>query len=82
MTAGFRDTGSARPDETESHYLKMLMDGIFGRDNFKNDIVWKRQNSHNNANRYSWVTDNILFYTKSSNYIWNKFIQGIQMPVE
>lgn len=49
-----------------SHYVKIVMDTIFGRDNFKNDIVWKRKGgSANPSNQFGIVTDNILFYSKS-----------------
>ncbi len=58
-------------DPTASHYLKMLMDSIFGGKNFRNDIVWQRYGSHNDAlRRYSRVHDNILFYSVSKNYLW------------
>ncbi len=49
-----------------SHYVKIVMDTIFGRENFKNDIVWKRKGgSANPSNQFGIVTDNILFYSKS-----------------
>ena len=51
-------------DPTASHYLKMLMDAVFGAWNFQNEIVWKRFNFHADAHRYGRVTDRILFYTK------------------
>jgi adenine-specific DNA-methyltransferase len=48
------------------HYVKIVMDTIFGRDNFKNDIVWKRKGgSANPSNQFGIVTDSILFYSKS-----------------
>ena len=60
-------------DDTASHYLKELMDSIFGRDNFKNEIVWRRtSNTHNDGKRYGRITDRILFYTKGKKYTWNK----------
>ena len=52
-------------DPTASHYLKLLMDGIFGSANFRNDIVWKRTSAHNDPGRYGANIDNLLFYTKS-----------------
>jgi len=56
-------------DNNEMAYLKVLMDEIFGRSNFVNDIVWKRRGgSANPNNRLNNVTDYILWYTKSSNY--------------
>jgi DNA modification methylase len=53
-------------------YLRVLMDRIFGGKNFKNEIVWQRTNAHPNAGKsFGRLHDVILFYTKSSNYIWN-----------
>ena len=58
-------------DPTASHYLKLLMDSVFGAENFRNEIVWKRTGAHNSANRYGPVHDIILYYSKSSVYLWN-----------
>ena len=58
-------------DPTAGHYLKMLMDAIFGRENFRNDITWKRTSAHNDPNRYGRITDTILYYSKSSSITWN-----------
>ena len=57
-------------DPTVSHYVKVLMDGIFGFSNFRNEIVWKRMTSHNDAKRWGKIHDTILFYTVSDNFIW------------
>jgi len=59
-------------DPTASHYLKIVLDTIFDVSNFKNEIIWKRFNFHADANRFGKVTDRILFYTKSDNFIFNK----------
>ena len=48
-------------DPTVSHYVKVLMDGIFGFSSFRNEIVWKRMTSHNDAKRWGKVHDTILF---------------------
>lgn len=56
-------------DNNEMAYLKVLMDEVFGRTNFINDIVWKRRGgSANPNNRLNNVTDFILWYSKSSEY--------------
>lgn len=56
-------------DPTASHYLKMILDGIFGVENYRNEIVWKRTSAHNDAKRkYADVTDIIFFYSKTSQY--------------
>ncbi len=59
-------------DPTASHYLKILLDMIFGVDKFKNEITWKRTSSHSDSNRYPKITDTILFYSKTDSYTWNK----------
>ena len=58
-------------DPTASHYLKAVMDAIFGWKNFKNEITWQRSNSHNTAKRYGNVSDIILYYTRSRECVWN-----------
>ncbi len=62
-------------DPTASHYLKLLMDGIFGKDAFVNEIVWKRTSAHNSAKGWGPVHDTILFYGGSANYQWNRAFQ-------
>jgi len=53
-------------DPTASHYLKVVMDTIFGVQNFRNEIVWKRQSAHSDAKtKFPDVADIILFYVKS-----------------
>jgi DNA modification methylase len=68
-----RDDGSVylHCDPTASHYLKALMDHIFGAENFRSEIVWKRTHAHSSSRRYGPVHDTILFYTKGPRYIWN-----------
>ena len=58
-------------DPTASHYLKIVLDAIFGTENFRNHITWKRTSSHNNAKKWGPISDNILFYTKSDDFTWN-----------
>jgi site-specific DNA-methyltransferase (adenine-specific) len=58
-------------DPTASHYLKLLMDAIFGASNFRNEVVWQRTNAHNTAKQYGRVHDVLLFYTKGDAYTWN-----------
>lgn len=63
-------------DPTASHYLKAVMDAIFGQRNFRNQITWQRSNSHNTANRYANVSEVILYYTKSNKFTWNQQYQA------
>ena len=58
-------------DPTASHYLKGVMDAIFGVDNFRNEIIWQRTNAHNDGKQYGRVHDTILFYSKSNKRVWN-----------
>lgn len=56
-------------DPTASHYLKLLMDSIFGVKNYRNEITWKRRTGSSSAvhqsNKFGVVTDTIFFYVKS-----------------
>ena len=72
-----KDTGSIylHCDPTASHYLKMLMDAVFGPENFRNEVVWERFGSHSDARRFGRVTDSILFYTKSNDYTFHPIRQ-------
>ncbi len=58
-------------DDTASHYLKALLDGIFGSDCYRNHIIWKRATSHNDASNYGRILDHILFYGKSKTGYWD-----------
>ncbi|MDE2463668.1 MAG: site-specific DNA-methyltransferase [Alphaproteobacteria bacterium] len=78
MKSLLRPTGSIylHCDPTASHYIKVMMDGIFGHENFRNEIIWKRTSAHNSAKRWGPVHDVILFYTASDKYTWNKVYQA------
>ena len=58
-------------DPTASHYLKLLMDASFGKEFYKNEIIWRRTSSHSDARRYGRVHDVILYYTRGEEYEWN-----------
>ena len=64
MRRVLKDTGSIylHCDPTASHYLKLLMDSIFGAGNFMAEITWKRTSSHNDSRTFGNVADIILFY--------------------
>jgi len=59
-------------DPTASHYLKILLDAIFGTENYRNHITWKRTGAHSGAKKWGPISDNILFFTKSNDYVWNR----------
>lgn len=54
-------------DPTASHYLKMLMDAVFGVEAFRSEIIWKRTNTHSDAKRWSPVSDTIFYAGGDSN---------------
>lgn len=58
-------------DPTASHYLKIILDAIFGVERFLNEIVWQRTGAHNDARRFGRVTDSILLFSKSPQYLFN-----------
>ena len=62
-------------DTTASHYIKVMMDGIFGHTNFRSEIIWKRTYAHGGAKRWGPVHDTILFYTVGASYTWNRVYQ-------
>lgn len=59
-------------DPTASHYLKVLMDAVFGGKHFKNEIVWKRTSAHSDSNRYGANIDIVLYFTKTAEWTWNQ----------
>lgn len=63
-------------DPTASHYLKLLLDGVFGADKFRNEITWKRTGVHGDSKTWSRVTDTIFFFTRGTSFTWNEQIEG------
>jgi site-specific DNA-methyltransferase (adenine-specific) len=67
-------------DPTASHYLKILLDAIFGPPNYRNEIVWRRTpfagSSKARARQFPRSHDVLLFYTKSDSYSFNHIIRG------
>ena len=57
------------------HYVKILMDEIFGEDNFRNEIIWQRFTFHSDADKFGAVHESIFYYAKESEYIFNKQYQ-------
>ncbi len=62
-------------DPTASHYLKMLMDAVFGPQYFRSEIIWKRSSAHSDTKQglknFGHIHDTLLFYSKSDKWIWN-----------
>ncbi len=76
------DTGSIylHCDPTASHYLKLLMDAVFGPQNFRSEIVWKRSTAHSDTKQgrkmHGHIHDVLFFYTKSDDWTWNPIYQA------
>ena len=72
-----KNTGSLylHCDPTASHYLKIVLDGVFGKVSFKSELSWRRSSAHNDAKQgrkqYGNVRDVLLFYTKGITWTWN-----------
>lgn len=58
-------------DWKKGHYIKAIMDEVFGEHNFQNDIAWKRAGAHNDAKKFGVIHDSIFFYSKTENYQFN-----------
>ena len=59
-------------DQEASHYIKVMMDGIFGHENFLSEIVWKRTSAHSSAKRPGPVHDVVFLYSaRPKKHVWN-----------
>ena len=64
-------------DPTASHYLKLLMDAVFGGENYRNEIIWKRSSAHSDARGCGRIHDTLLRYSKNEGeFVWNKQYVG------
>ncbi len=71
MRRKLKDTGSLylHCDPTASHYLRVVLDAIFGPKNFRSELVWRRSNAHNKTlTQYGPIHDVILFYSKGETF--------------
>ena len=55
-----------------SHYVKVMLDQIFGENQFQNEIVWKRSSAHSDSKRYGANHDTVFFYAPGKKWTWNK----------
>ena len=53
-----------------SHYVKVMLDQIFGEGSFQNEIVWQRTSSHNDSKKWAHIHDTIFFYANEG-FTWN-----------
>jgi adenine-specific DNA-methyltransferase len=61
-------------DWHKSHLLRCLMDEVFGAENIKNEIIWKRTSARSDSKTYNHIHDTVLFYTKCDSMIWNQLL--------
>jgi DNA modification methylase len=60
-------------DPTASHYLKLLLDGVFGPENFLSEVAWKRTGTHSSANRWAPTHDILFAYAREAGqHKWNR----------
>ncbi|HEY4678489.1 MAG TPA: DNA methyltransferase, partial [Candidatus Angelobacter sp.] len=62
-------------DPSASHYLKMVLDSVFGPAQFRNEIVWRRTGAHSNPRRFGGIHDTLLFYSKTDEYYFKPLPQ-------
>ena len=62
-------------DPSVSHYLKLMMDALFGPEQFKSEIIWKRMVPSAGPKRWRWAHDTLLFYAGPRKYVWNQVLQ-------
>ena len=74
MKTVLKPTGSIylHCDPTASHYIKVMMDAIFGHGHFRSEIIWKRTSGHSDAKRLGAVHDVLLAYTKSDTFAYHR----------
>lgn len=58
-------------DTKKSHYIKIILDEVFKENNFRNEIIWKRQSAHSDSSQCVAIHDTIFFYTNSQQWTWN-----------
>ena len=79
-----KNTGSLylHCDPTVSHYLKAILDTVFGAQNFRNEIMWRRYGAHNDVGQgsrhFGRVHDLLLFHTKDNRPTWNQVFTPLE----
>ena len=59
-------------DPTASHYIKIVLNSVFGVENYQNEIIWKRTYAHSSSQKWGDVHDVIFLYAKSNQFTWNR----------
>ena len=60
---------------TVNHFVRAVLDEVFGQSSFMNEIIWRRAFGHSDSTRYGIIHDVILFYSKSKKRVWNQVLQ-------
>ncbi|MBK9972577.1 MAG: restriction endonuclease subunit M [Acidimicrobiaceae bacterium] len=78
LRRALKQTGSLylHCDPVASHYLKIILDSIFGIENFRNEVIWKRTSAHSSAKKWGPIHDVVLYYSKSHKVTWNEVRTG------
>ena len=68
-----KETGSiyVHCDDRAIGYLRLLLEAVFGPENYRSQIVWRRSTAHNDARRYGRITDYLLYFAKSQDFHWD-----------
>ena len=67
-------------DHTANAYIRTALDAVFGAKNFRNEIVWKRNSSHNDSRSFGKITDSLFYYIKGTPAIFNQ--DSIRVPLD
>ncbi len=59
-------------DYNAGHYVKAILDEIFGADKFRDEIIWKRTSARSDSKTYNHIHDAIFFYSKTEKFTWNQ----------
>jgi len=59
-------------DHHKNHYLKLMLDEIFGQENYRSEIIWKRTSAHSDSSGFGNIHDTIFFYSRTSQFIWKQ----------
>jgi site-specific DNA-methyltransferase (adenine-specific)/adenine-specific DNA-methyltransferase len=58
-------------DTKKGHYIKAILDEVFGEENFQNEIIWKRTGARSKSGTYNHIHDSVFVYSKTNRFIWN-----------
>lgn len=68
-------------DNTIGHSIKLLLDEVFGRENFLNNVIWSYQTRHSSERFWNRKHDDLLLYRKGSSWTFNWNVDGVMQPL-